>query len=416
MPSESESRMTPRDTAGARLIAFSLMAVALAGCRSHDFPQYPANYREYVYVTNGGSGTVTVLDVVNVRLDRELPVGQNPVAMAPSPTLNEVYVVNAGPPTGQGSLSVINAENNTVAATIPLHRQPVSIDLDPDGKLAYIANSGSNSISVVDLKNRREVAQIGTGEEPVALDLSPDGKTLAVANRKGNSLSLIDPASLSVRAVFAGCPGASSLATLPDSSKVFVACSTGHQIMSVALARAGKSASAQPGAEQPTPALPDRLEALMDVGRGPVQLALKPDGGEIFTVNSLSNSISEVITGTNDVQGAYMMGDNPVSGLVSRDNALLYVGNLRTQTVIVYAINDGRRLGWVHVGDGPSAMAFSAAGNLLFVVDTRSDDIAVVRTASLDVATIRNSSFSVFTMLPAGRNPNAITDKAFKLQ
>ncbi len=405
MPFESESRMSSTDATRARFIAFSLLAVALAGCRSHDFPQYPANYREYAYVTNGGSGTVTVLDVVNVRLDRELPVGQNPVALAPSPTRNEVYVVNAGPPGGQGSLSVINAENNTVAATIQLHRQPVSIDLDPDGKLAYIANSGSNSISVIDLKNRREIAQIGTGEEPVALDLSPDGKTLAVANRKGNSLSLIDPSSLSVRAVFASCPGASSLATLPDSSKVFVACSAGHQIMSVALAHATQPASAQPGSASATPALPDRLEALMDVGRGPVQLALKPDGGEIFVVNSLSNSISEVITGTNDVQGAYMMGDNPVSGLVSLDNALLYVGNLRTQNVIVYSINDGRRVAWVHVGDGPSAMAFSAAGNLLFVVDARSNDVAVVRTASN----------SLFTLLSVGRNPNAIVDKAFKL-
>ena len=136
-------------------------------------------------------------------------------------------MVNSGPPGGQGSLSVINAENNTVAATIPLHRQPVSIDIDPEGKLAYVANSGSNSISVVDLKSRREVAQIGAGEEPVAARLSPDGKTLAVANRKGNSLSLIDPATLTVRAVFAGCPGASDVAILPDSSKAFVACSAG---------------------------------------------------------------------------------------------------------------------------------------------------------------------------------------------
>ena len=143
----------------------------------------------------------------------------------------------------------------------------------------------------------------------------------------------------------------------------------------------------------------------MDVGRGPVQLALKPDGGEIFAVNSLSDSISELITGTDDVLGADLMGDDPVSGLVSRDNFLLYVGNLRSQNVIVYSIDDGKRVGQVNVGDGPSAMAFSALGHLLFVVDARSGDIAVVRTAS----------FSLFTLLPAGRAPNAIVDKAFKL-
>ena len=34
----------------------------------------------------------------------------------------------------------------------------------------------------------------------------------------------------------------------------------------------------------------------MDVGRAPVQLALKPDGGEIFVSNSLSDSVSEVFT------------------------------------------------------------------------------------------------------------------------
>ncbi len=96
----------------------------LTACQPHDFPQYPANYREYAYVTNQGSATVTVLDVVNVRLDREMPVGQNPVAVAASPTRNEVYVLNAGAPGGQGSISVIDCEHNAVVATIPVGRDP----------------------------------------------------------------------------------------------------------------------------------------------------------------------------------------------------------------------------------------------------------------------------------------------------
>ena len=109
--------MNQRHAPTARLLSLTLLA--LTACRSHDFPQYPPNYREYAYVTNGLSGTVTVLDVVNVRLDRELRVGQNPVAVAASPTRNEVYVVNSGAQGSQGTVSVINAENNTVAATIP---------------------------------------------------------------------------------------------------------------------------------------------------------------------------------------------------------------------------------------------------------------------------------------------------------
>lgn len=377
-----------------------LLALALAGCRPHDFPQYPPNYREYAYVTNGESGTVSVLDVVNVRLDREIPIGQNPVDIAVSPTRNEVYVVNSGTPQGQGSLSVIDAEKNTVAAVIPLHRLPVWVSVEPDGKLAYVANSGSNFVSVIDLASRREVEQIGTGEQPAEARISPDGKSLVVPNRGGDSVTIAAiaarPQDDRVRAVFTGCPGASDAVILPDSSKTFVACSAGHQVMAIALANSKFN-----------PSGPDRVEALMDVGRAPVQLALKPDGGELFVLNSLSDTISEVVTTTNDVGGAYSIGDDPVSGIVTADNSLLYVANLHSQWVTAYDIGDGRRLyPSIHVGDGPSAMAFSTACHLLFVVDSRSGDVAAVRT----------STRSLFTMLPAGRGPNAIAVKSFKVQ
>jgi YVTN family beta-propeller protein len=405
---------------GRRLASLALLAsalFALTACRSHDFPVYPANYREFAYVTNGGSGTVTVLDVVNVRVDREIAVGPNPVAIAASPTLNEVYVVNAGDPGAQGSVSVLNAENNSVAATIPVRRQPAAIELDAAGALAYVANSGSNTVSVLDLKARREIAQIAAGEEPAAVRLSPDGNTLVVANRRGNSVTLIDTATRSVRATFPGCPGADDAVVLPDSSKAFVACSGGHQIMAIALARPGANPPGVPTDRSSSvgwSAQPDRLESLLDVGHAPVQLALKPDGGELFASNSLSGSISEVVTSTDDVGGAYMMGDNPVRGLVSRDNSMLYVSDFHSQYVTVYAINDGKRIGSIHVGDGPSALAFSASGYLLLVVDTRSNDVAVVRTAA-PPATPTESIRSIFTLLPTGRAPNAIAVKAFKL-
>jgi len=390
------------------LWTLALLALPLTACRPRPFPQYPANYREYAYVTNSGSNTVTAIDVVDVRIDRELAVGQDPVAVAASPTRNEVYVVNSGPPAGAGSLSVIDAEHNRVVATIPLHRQPLSIDLDAKGDFAYVANSGSNTVSVVDLRSRREIAQIPAGDRPDAAAIAPDGKTLVVADRKGGSVSLIDPATGRVRAVFSGCPGAIDPIVLRDSSKAFVPCSEGHQVMVIALAHPEGNPSSPGGPENkssPAEWAPDRLETLMDVGRAPINVALKPDGGELFVSNSLSDSISEVVTNSNDVGGAYMMGASPVRGLVSRDNALLYVANLRSQYVTIYSIDDGRRIGSIHVGDGPCALAFSANSYLLFAVDSRSGDVAVVRTPSE----------SLFTLLPTGRDPTAIVDKAFKV-
>jgi YVTN family beta-propeller protein len=408
------------------VLVMSVGVGALTGCRSHDFPVYAANYREFAYVANGGSNTVSIFDVVHVRLDREIQVGQNPTGVTSNPKRNEVYVVNSGSSVGSGSngsVSVIDAEKNAVVATIPVHKRPYFIDVDADGNFGYVANSGSNSVSVIDLKLRREIAVLGAGEGPGLARISPDGRSLVVTNRVGNSVSIFSAGAskgaapqmpVPVRKVIEGCPGATDAVILPDSSKAFVACSGGHQIMAIALAREANSkpsTEANPSSET----RPDALEAMLDVGRSPVHLALKPDGGELFVSNFDSDSISEVITSTNDVGGAYFMGSHPVRGVVSEDNALLYESNFRSQDISVYSIDDGKRVGnSIHVGDGPDALAFSSDGHLLFAVDAGSSDVAVIRPNTRSTLT-QTSTGSLFTLLPTGRQPNSIAIKAFKL-
>jgi hypothetical protein len=57
------------------------------------------------------------------------------------------------------------------------------------------------------------------------------------------------------------------------------------------------------------------------------------------------------------------------------------------------------------VGEGPDALAFSASGRFLLVVNAQSGDIAVVRTGS--------NPASLLTLFPAGRAPNDVVVKAF---
>ena len=104
----------------------------------------PEGYREFAYISNGGSNTVSVLDLVYLRQDRTLQVGTNPTNLAANPVRNEVYVVN----NQSGTLSVIDADANRVAATIPVHHLPSFVAVDPTGHRTYVANSGSNSVFV----------------------------------------------------------------------------------------------------------------------------------------------------------------------------------------------------------------------------------------------------------------------------
>jgi YVTN family beta-propeller protein len=370
--------------------ALLVCALLLTSCRQHDFPAYPRNYREFAYVTNSGSNTVTVLDVVNLRQDRVIAVGRRPVGIAANPARNEVYAVNAD----SGSVSVIDAISNQVTATIPVDRLPYSIDVAPDGRTAYVANSGANNISVIDLDRRRVMTTIGVGEGPGVARVAQDGSAIVVSNEKSGSVSVIDPKLRRVRAFFSGCPGATAVTLMPDSTKAFIACSGGRQVMVIGLARpASAGASAKP----------DRLLALLVVGATPTSIALKPDSGEAFTTNFDGNSISEIATYTNEVGGTYQVGMHPSQGVVTRDNALLWVSDFGSGTVSLYSIEDGRLIENVAVGEGPDALALSSAGHLLMVVNSRSNDLAVVRT----------KTHGLFTLLPLGRKPSSIAVKAY---
>jgi YVTN family beta-propeller protein len=384
--------------------------LGISGCHRSGFPDVPAGYREYAYISNGGSNTVTVLDLVYLRQDRTLQVGTSPTHLAANPVRNEIYVVNAQ----SGTISVIDAETNRIAATLPVHRLPSFISVDPTGHRAYVANSGSNTISVLDLDRRREITVAGTGEQPDVNRIAPDGRTLVVTNRGSNSVSIFDVPPYNpgatreplprLRAAFPGCPGASDAVILPDSSKAFIACSTGHQVMAVSLAAAPGSWAAR----QNPALMTDHMLTLLDVGKLPVHLAMKPDGGEIFVSNFGSDSISEIATGTNEVGGTYTIGSGPVQGIVSRDNGTLWVANFGADSIALYSIDDGRvePIG-IHTGSGPDALAFSEDEHLLLAADAHSGDVAVIRTAGTALP-------ALFTMLPAGKSPNAIAVKAIK--
>jgi YVTN family beta-propeller protein len=383
------------------------MLLGISGCRRSGFPTTPAGYREFAYISNGGSNTVTVLDLVYLRQDRTLQVGINPTNLAVNPIRNEVYVVN----TQSGTVSVIDAENNRIVATIPVHRLPSFIAIDPTGHRAYVVNSGSNTVSVLDLDRRREIAVAGTGEQPDVDRISADGRSLVVSNRSSNSVSIFDVSPYNaaggsepaphLRAAFPGCPGAADVVILHDSLKAFVACSAGHQVMAVGLA-----AEAGSWAVKQNPALiTDRMLALLDVGKMPIHLALKPDDGEIFVSNFGSDSISEISTPTNEVGGTYTIGSRPVRGIVSSDNGTLWVANFGADSIALYSIDDGRvePVG-VRTGSAPDALAFSEDEHLLLAADAHSGDVAVVRT----------DGPTLFTILPAGNSPNAIVVKAIR--
>ena len=176
-------------------IAVCLLAAAcalLSGC-SQDKPR-----REFAYITNGKSNTVTVIDATagqGFHVVAQISVGRNPTGIAASPTRPELYVVN----TDSDNVSFVDAQSNRVVATVGVHRAPYFISISRDGKRGYVADSGSANVAVLDLPARRLLGVVGVGAKPGLAQVSPDGETVVVSNFAGNSVSIIDAAAMRVR-------------------------------------------------------------------------------------------------------------------------------------------------------------------------------------------------------------------------
>ena len=267
-------------------------------------PSYGPLYREYAYISNGKSNTVTVIDLRGFVPIRTLQVGNDPTGLAANPKRNEVYVVNSG----SSNVSVIDAEQNKIVATIGVFGHPYFIDVSPDGRRAYVANSGSDNVSVLDLDRRALAATLHVGGSPGLARVSPDGSAVVVSNRADNSVSIIDTARMVVRSSINICIHPEDIAILPDSSKAFVSCSGSGQVASIELNRNDSKG--------------DKLLALLDVGKSPVSLALKPDGGELVAFNFDAGSFSIIETSPNEVSGSYLVGTQPTRGVVTLDNRL----------------------------------------------------------------------------------------------
>ena len=423
-----------------KLLFTAVLIPVLAGLgwwyfREQALPNYGPLYREYAYVSNGKSNTVSVIDLRTFSLAKTIPVGSEPTGIAANSKKNEIYVVN----TGSNNISVIDAESNTVVATIGVHGRPYFIDVAEDGRRAYVANSGSANVSVIDLDQRMVIGNVRVGAAPGLARVSPDGSTVVVSNRGDNTVTLIDAKLLRVRATLPVCQQPEDIAILPDSTKAFVACSGSSQVASIALRPIAlesivSGSGADKGGNLKEGKKDDHLMALLDVGRTPVSLTLKPDGGELMVCNFDSDSISIIETGNDEVGSSPEIGQHPSRGAVTLDNSRLYVTNFGSNSVAVYDIDMGRRIFvdvaieprndcfttiaqlmrnvGAAVGSRPDGLALTPDQNYLLVLDTQSGDVTVIQKRT-PRRTLETTEYSLLTLIPVGMQPNAIVVKAF---
>ncbi|MGH9977464.1 MAG: hypothetical protein ACRD8Z_16775, partial [Nitrososphaeraceae archaeon] len=138
-----------------------------------------------VYVANGESNTVSVINPANNTVIKNITVGAYPISITTS--MNAVYVANGE----SNTVSVINPANNTVIKNITVGASPGSIY--GFGDTIYVANGESNTVSVINQTNNTVIKNIKVGANPGSI--YGFGDTIYVANSDSNTVSVIYPVS-----------------------------------------------------------------------------------------------------------------------------------------------------------------------------------------------------------------------------
>lgn len=156
--------------------------------------------RPVIYTTNIGSDSVTVIE-----LDRQgqpgppprvtqIKVGPQPEGLDVSPDGRELWVGH----NGDGGVSVIDTETNTVKESFKAGGVPIRIKFTPDGKRALISSPPSGEVALFDAATRKEIKRLQVGGTPIGILIAPDGKRAYAATAQANKIVALDLSDLTV--------------------------------------------------------------------------------------------------------------------------------------------------------------------------------------------------------------------------
>lgn len=141
-------------------------------------------------VVNYTGNLVSLLDVRERRVVREIAVGERPTQAKFSPDGRLLYVSC----TWAGRIDVIDLAQGQVVRSLTAGFEPCGLEVSADGSRLYVTNVVSSTVSVLDSVTGRTVAETPVGSQPRFAARTPDGARLLVSNGLSPFVSVLDPA------------------------------------------------------------------------------------------------------------------------------------------------------------------------------------------------------------------------------
>jgi len=303
------------------LLIPACLALLSAGCS-----QKPEGYR--VYVTNETSGDMTVIDSSNFEVVENVHVGQRPRGIHASPDGKLLYIALSGSPIGgpnvdestlpppdknADGIAVFDIAQNKVAKVIEGGSDPENFAVSKDGKWIYVSNEDDEGVSFVDLGTGKLAPPgIKTGEEPEGVALTPDGKLVYSTSEGDGTVSVIDVAARKLIKTFKVGRRPRNVVFLPDGQHAYVNAENDGNIGIIDLTKNEMTGTVALGT-------PGQVK--------PMGLALSADGKKLYVTTGKGKSVVVVDTTTNQILTTFEVGQRPWGIAIAPDGKTLFTAN-----------------------------------------------------------------------------------------
>ena len=294
----------------------------------------------YAYITNEYENTVSVINTETNTIAATVHVGSNPVEIAVSPDGAKVYVANYYGST----VSVIETVNNTVIATVNVGNNPNGIAVRPDGKKVYVTNLGNLNMSVIDTATNTVIDTIDTIVSiPQGIAINQNGTKIYVPDTYITTFFAIDTATKEITEI--PVSGSCGVAVNPEGTKLYVTTE-------------GEYPDFNKGNVEVVDVANNTVTAKVTaVGTNPSRVAVSSDGSKIYVTNEGSNNVSVIDASTNKVIATVNVGINPYGITVTPDGKKVYVMNSHSNNFSVIDTTLNEVTDTLNVGNGPIGIA-----------------------------------------------------------
>lgn len=283
-----------------------------------------------------------------------------------------VYVTNQG----GGTVTVINTRTLDVETTVSLapygfdaNSKPHDIAVEPDGSFWYVSVIGANRV----LKFSRDNELVGQAEFEVAglvkLDASSNklyvGRSMGAVNPP-RRIGMIDRDTMEIEELDVFVPRPHALAVAPDGRHVFVASMDEDRLVTIDMASGDLAFTDIDGGKM-------HNHMFMDMSISPTDGTLLSGGqmsGQMFMFNTDADGAFEL-----PIASQFDVGKDPWHSVFSEDGKFAYIARKNTNSVIEIDI-EARKVTRTVDGVGfnePHAIAMDPAGRYIFVSNNNLD-------------------------------------------